>query len=226
METLYLKALGLGIAGFDPSGALVAMAFLAAGATRKAVFLFCLVYLTGTILLLTIASVILSTTLPGTDWRILDSHPRTKAVVELAIGIVLLAIATYHHFHTGTTRSSKPRSLPVSIWATAGTGLLLAIGVIGDPALLAFTVVAGTASNLLTIAIAQIVAVVASKILVVVVMIAVAVDTDGQLIERLRTWWTRATPAMGRIVTIVLIVMAFALIVNAAWWFRTDTFIL
>lgn len=227
MQTLYLKALGLGIAGFDPSGALIAMAFLTAGAARRAVFLFCLVYLVATIALLTIASSALSTRMPGTGWRPLDNHPQTKAVAELLIGAGLLAFAAWrllHHGGQGT--KGKTRDLPVSTWATVGAGVLLAVGVIGDPALIAFTVVAATADTLTDIIVAQTIAVLTSKVLVLVVMVAIGLGVDKQVSGRLRAWWTKAAPAMTRIISVVLIGMAAALITNALWWFQTGGFLL
>lgn len=226
METLYLKALGLGIAGFDPSGALIAIALLAAGATRKAVVLFCLVYLTGTIALLTLASRILSTRLPGTGWRALDDHPGTRAGAELVIGIALLAFAGWRLLHADDPKPATPRTLPASTPAAIGLGALLAIGVVGDPALLAFTVVAGTADTLPTIILAQTIAVLASKALVVVVMAGVAFGLEGRLTGRVTAWWKTAAPVMGRIVTLVLIAMALVLMANATWWLRSGTFLL
>lgn len=226
METLYLKALGLGIAGFDPSGALIAMALLAAGATRRAVFLFCLTYLVALVALLTLASSILSTKLPGTNWRALDTHPGTKAGAELTIGIALLVFAAWRLTHRGDGKPRQARKLPVSSWATVGMGALLALGVVGDPALLAFAVVAGTANTLAAIVVAQTIAVLASKFLVVVVMAGILSGRERAFVDRLTRWWELAAPAMGRVVTIVLIAMAVALMVNAIWWFRTDTFLL
>lgn len=226
MESLYLKALGLGIAGFDPSGALIAIALLAAGATRRAVLLFCLTYLAGLIALLTLTSSVLSTKLPGTGWRALDDHPATKAGAELVIGIALLAFAAWRIRHADAGKPGKTRALPVSTGATIGMGALLALGVVGDPALVAFAVVAGTAKTLSTIIIAHTIAVLASKSLVVVVMIGIAFRQDRAIVDRITAWWDSAAPAMGRIVTIVLILMALVLVTNAAWWFRTDTFLL
>ncbi|MGN6032689.1 MAG: hypothetical protein ACTHQE_13615 [Thermomicrobiales bacterium] len=226
METLYLKALGLGIAGFDPSGALIAMALLAAGATRRAVLFFCLTYLLALIALLTLASSILSTKLPGTSWRALDTHPGTKAGAEITIGLLLLVFAAWRLIHAGDPKPETPRKLPVSTWATVGLGGLLALGVVGDPALLAFAVVAGTANTLADIIVAQTIAVLASKMLVVVVMVGILSGHERAFVERLTKWWKRAAPAMGKVVTIVLIAMAVLLMTNAIWWFRTDTFLL
>ena len=226
MDVLYLKALGLGLAGFDPSGALIAMAFLAAGATRRAVFLFCVVYLTATIALLSIASIALSTRVPGTRVRLLDNHPQTKAVVELLLGIGLLAFAAWRLMHAKGPDRPRTRALPVSPLATAGAGLLLAAGVIGDPALLAFAVVAATAERVSSIVIAQAIAVLASKALVVVVMAAVGLGSESLATDRLQSWWKHAAPVLGRAVSIVLVGMATVLVANALWWFRTGSFLL
>ncbi|MGB3329831.1 MAG: hypothetical protein WBA46_12800 [Thermomicrobiales bacterium] len=226
MDPLYLKALGLGFAGFDPSGALLAIAFLAAGASRKAVFLFGLAYLGGTITILSVASILLRTRVPGTGLRVLDHHPQTRAVVELIIGIVLIGVALCHTLHKNQSTTAKSRKLPIAPWATMGTGLLLAAGVVGEPALLAFTVVAATANATSTIIGTQVVAVLASKFPVLIVMIGVALGAESTVTTRLTTLWDRVAPAVSRLVTILLVGMAAVLIANALWWFRTDAFLL
>lgn len=226
MESLYLKALGLGLAGFDPSGGLIAIALLAAGATRRAVALFCIVYLGGTVVFLSAISWLLRTRLPGTDLRLFDNHPATKAGVEFSVGLILLALAIHRLRHRNDHHETKRRRLPISPWATMGMGLALAVGVVGDPALLAFTVIASTSGSLASIVLSQAIAVVASKILVVAILTVLMASKDDANVLRLRDWWLRSEPTMHRILTGVLFVVAVTLILNALWWYVGGDFLL
>ncbi|CAN0502532.1 unnamed protein product, partial [Phaeothamnion confervicola] len=148
------------------------------------------------------------------------------AGAELVIGVALLAFAGWRLLRPGAPKPTTRRPLPVSTPAAIGLGALLAVGVVGDPALLAFTVVAGTADTRSTVILAQAIAVLASKALVVVVMAAVAFGLEGRLTGRITAWWKTAAPVMGRIVPLVLIAMALVLVVNATWWLRTGAFLL
>lgn len=226
MESLFLKALGLGLAGFDPSGALIAVALIGAGATRRAVALFCMVYLIGSVTVLTAIAWVLRTRVPGTDLRLFDDHPATKAGAELAVGIALLAVALHRFLHRNDPRPEKRRQLPVSAWATAGIGIALAIGVVGDPALLAFAVVASTASSITAIVVAQIIAVAASKILVVAILVVLVRNQTSADITRVRDWWQRAEPRMNHLLSIAVVIVGLALIANALWWYANGTFLL
>ena len=91
MGALLVTVLGLGLAGLDPAGALIAAAALTAGARDRAVLLYGVVVLVGTALLGTVLSLTLGARLASVDWSVLVPAGRVGAIIELGVGAGLLA---------------------------------------------------------------------------------------------------------------------------------------
>src|SRR3712207_2331226 len=87
---LLLAALGLGLAGLDPAGALVAAGALTGGARERHVAAYGLVSLLGTVAFGTALSLVVGPRVAGVDWGELASSPGA-ALVEAALGLGLVA---------------------------------------------------------------------------------------------------------------------------------------
>ena len=90
MIELLLAALGLGLAGLDPAGALVAAGALTGGARERHVAAYGLVSLLGTVAFGTALSLVVGPRVAGVDWGELASSPGA-ALVEAALGLGLVA---------------------------------------------------------------------------------------------------------------------------------------
>ena len=90
MIGLLLAALGLGLAGLDPSGALFAAGALAAGAReRRLLVAFCPFTFVGTAAFGTALSLTVGPRITDLDWGWFFSSP--GALIEAALGLVLVA---------------------------------------------------------------------------------------------------------------------------------------
>ena len=89
MIGLLLAALGLGLAGLDPSGALFAAGAPAAGARERHVVAFCLLTFVGTAAFGTALSLTVGPRITDLDWGWFFSSP--GALIEAALGLVLVA---------------------------------------------------------------------------------------------------------------------------------------
>lgn len=90
MIELLLVALGLGLAGLDPAGALIAAGALGSGAREPHVAAYGLVSLLGTVVLGASLSLTVGPRVAAVDWGALASSPGA-AVVEVVLGLGLVA---------------------------------------------------------------------------------------------------------------------------------------
>jgi hypothetical protein len=111
---LLLAALGLGLAGLDPAGALVAAGALAGGARGRHVAAYGLVSLLGTVALGTALSLVVGPRVSAVDWGALATSTGA-GLVEVTLGLGLVAWGAARA-RRPATRAPKPRSPSASPW--------------------------------------------------------------------------------------------------------------
>lgn len=225
MGELALTALALGLAGLDPTGALIAAAALAAGAHERAVLAFGAVAVLGTAALGTALSLGIGTELAQVDWLALLPDGRVAAVIEAAIGVGLLVWAGVR-LTPQAVRPPRPRRVRARTAGLVSTGVVFALSAVLDPTFVAVTVIAGRGPSALAVALAQLLWVLVSQAPLVFVLVAVARGGHRAAVERFTAWWERVQPTMRWIVTSALFLVGAILLVDAAWWFTTGSFLL
>lgn len=221
MDALYLKAMALGLAGFDPSGALLAIAWIAAGASRRIVLAFCIVYIAVTITVLTGVAIILGGNLPGGGWHPLADDPTAKTVVELLAGLLLVGFAAYkivgwRHPRPETPKPPRPPR-HVSPGAVIGSAVLLGCGIVGNPALIALIAVSATSQSGWHVFSAELLAIVVNKLLVFVMIGALILNEQDAIAEWIAGFWARVAPRLGTMLVYLLGVLGIILVVGALW---------
>lgn len=220
-----MTALGLGLAGLDPAGALIAVAALAAGAHDRAVLAYGLVALFGTALLGTGLSLGVGAELARVDWLALLPVGRVGAILELGVGLGLLVWAVAR-LTRRQVRAPKPRRVRAGVAGLAGTGAVFALSAVLDPTFVAVTVLAGRSSSPAAVIAAQLVWAVVSQASLVFLLVAVARGGHDRAVQRFTRWWERARPWVGRVVTAALVLVGAMLMLDASWWFGTGQFLL
>ena len=192
---LLVAVLGLGLAGLDPAGALIAAAALTAGARDRAVLLYGVVVLAGTALLGTTLSLTLGARLAGLDWSVLVPAGRVGAILEIAVGAGLLAWAVVRLRRTGA-RAPKPRRERTGGLGLAGVGALFALSAALDPTFVAVVVLAGRDPDIAEVVLAHVLWAVLSQAPLVLLLVAVARGKHQRAVTWFGTWWG-PRPARG-----------------------------
>ena len=225
MLSLLATAFGLGLAGLDPAGALIAVAALAAGTRERAVLAFGAVVVLGTVLLGAAATLTVGGQLADVDWSWLLPAGRGGAVLELAVGAALLVFGVLR-LRRRPVRSPRPRRNSQGTVGLLGVGALFAAGAVLDPTFVALVVLAGRGQDVVAVVLAHLLWVLVSQAPLVVVVVAVARGGHHRAVERFRAWWDRAEPTVRRLVTGAVLLAGAVLVVDAAWWFATGSFLL
>lgn len=224
MIELLLTALGLGLAGLDPAGALVAAGALGGGARERHVAAYGLVSLLGTVAFGTALSLILGPRIADIDWGALASGPGA-AIVETVLGLGLVAWGLAR-VQRPATRAPKPRSpRGTGLIALVALAILFALSAILDPTFVSLAVIAGQGESFWSVVVAHSVWVLVSQAPLVLLLVAMAGGRHERFVIRFRSWWAKIRPAVGHLVTgAVLLVGAFFLL-DAGWWFATGEFL-
>ncbi|MEO6880212.1 MAG: hypothetical protein ABI181_04570 [Mycobacteriaceae bacterium] len=224
MTALVLAALGLGLAGLDPAGALMAVATLAAGAHRRTVMGFGLVVLGGSAALGVTLSLTLGVRLRSVDLLGLLPRGDLGALIEVVLGLGLLAWVWWRVRRggpklPGTERLGRSRLLPV-----LGLGMAYAALSLTDPTFAGMVVLAGRGQPVVEVVAAHVVWSLASQLPLVVLLVAVLAGAHDGAVTWFRRWWARVGPVLRRAVTALAVVAGVALLVDAAWFVVTGSF--
>lgn len=220
----FLAALGLGLAGLDPTGALVAAGALGAGARERYVAAHGLVALVGTVVFGTALSLTLGPRITDIDWGVLAPGDPTAALVEGALGLGLVAWGVVRA-RRPATRASKPRSTRgTGLAALLAAGLLFAFAAILDPTFVSLAVIAGRDQPLWSVAIAHSIWVLVSQFPLVLLLVAMAGGKHERFVVRLRFFWGQVRPALGRVVTGAALIVGAFFLADAFWWLATGAF--
>lgn len=211
---IVLVVIALGVAGFDPFGALIVAACRALGASRRAALAFL-----ATSLIIPLGVAVLAGHLVGpTEAAIrpwLHAPAPAWTVVRILAGIGLMVWATWR---LGRPPAEKPLRTPreISAWAMTTAGLGFGATVLLDPAYYAAIAVVAhlhpwLRAGLLVVwfAVAQI----ALIGLVIVDLIWPRADFGG----RLQRLWHRTSPRISRVVTLAALLAGATLVTHGVW---------
>lgn len=215
--TMVLAVLGLGVAGFDPFGALLVAAALALGATRSATLAFlaasavvplAFAVLAGHALGPVEAAIQPWVHLPALVW----------AAIRLGVGLGLIGWAAWRARHPMVEKPTKaPKGISTRAMAAAGLGF--GVTVLLDPAYYAaIAVVARVHPPWLRVALLVVWFAVAQIALIALVAVDL-IRPGADLGVRLQRAWRRASPAINRVITVVALVAGVALAIDGLWWF-------
>ena len=108
-----LEAAGLGLAGLDPTGALIAVAALIAGARDRDIIVFGLVGLLGTVAFGSAVALALGPRIARIDWSKYAPDERTAAIIGVVLGLGLLVWGTVSLLRASVTRRNRSRGSSV-----------------------------------------------------------------------------------------------------------------
>jgi hypothetical protein len=222
---LLLVALGLGLAGLDPGGLLVAAGALAVGARERYVAAYGLVTLLGTVAFGTALSLVVGPRVADIDWGALATSTGA-GLVEIALGLGLVAwgIARAPRPATHAPKPRSPRGRgPVALLALA---ILFALSAVLDPTFVSLAVVAGWGEPFWSVVAAHSVWVIVSQAPLVLLLAAMAGGKHERFVARFRSFWERVRPAVGRMITAAALLVGAFFVVDGGWWFATGEFLL
>lgn len=224
MIELLLSALGLGLAGLDPAGALIAAGALAGGARERHVAIYGLITLLGTVAFGTALSLGLGPRIADTNWGALASGPGA-AIVEILLGLGLVTWGLVRA-RRPATRAPKPRSTrgtgPLSL---VMAGILFTISGVLDPTFVSVVVIAGQGELVWSVVVAHSIWILVSQAPLLLVLVAMANGTHERFVVRFRSWWARIRPAVGRLGTGAVLVVGAFFLLDSGWWFVTGEFL-
>lgn len=222
MTALLLAALGLGLAGLDPAGALMAVATLAAGASRRTVLVFGSMVLGGSAALGVTLSLTLGVRLRSVDLLGLLPRGDLGALVEVVLGLGLLGWVWWRQRHRrlpGAGRIGRARLLPV-----LGLGVAYAALSLTDPTFAAMVVLAGRGQPVAEVVAAHAVWSLTSQLPLVVLLAAVLAGAHDGAVTWFQRWWTRVGPALRRGVSVLALVVGVLLLADAVFFAVTGSF--
>lgn len=227
MGQLLGAALLIGLAGIDPTAALLAVAALVAGATTRALTAFGLTVMIGAPVFGALLSFTVAARLAAVDWRVLVPQGRIGAVLGLVVGIALLT--------TGIIRLVRRRPPPrpttrparrVGTLALVGAGAAYVGSLLIDPTFVAVTVLAGRSREPLVVIAMQLVWALLSQLPLLLLLLAVSRVGRQRAIDWFQSGWARLQPALRLLVTAALLLAGLLLVLDAGWWFASGHFLL
>lgn len=226
---LLIAALGLGLAGLDPAGALIAAAALAAGTQARPVVAFGVLVVVLTALLGTALSLTVGAGLADVDWAAaVPGGPVTAAVEALAgLGALVWALARWRRSPADPADEAPRRRSPRAVGGAGllGVGLLFTAGAALDPSYAGLVVLAGRGEPWWEVLAAHAVWSLVSQAPLVVLVVAVARGGHERAVALFTRWWGRARPLVRHLVTGALVVVGLGLLLDAGWYAATGTFL-
>ncbi len=225
-----LEAAGLGLAGLDPTGALIAIAALIGGARGRYVVVFGLVGLLGTVAFGTALALELGPRIARVDWSKYAPEERTVAFVGVVLGLGLLVWGAVSILRRDKAApESKPLLLrmiritgPVSM---AGIGVLYAFAATSDPAFDSLVVIAGRDKPVWAVIAAFFIWTLVSRSPLVLVTVVAARGRHERAVELFRSWWARIRPLIALAAAGAAVLAGAFLLLDAGWWFATGDFL-
>lgn len=226
MGPLLGAALAIGVAGLDPTAALVAVAALVAGAGSRALTAFAVTVLVGAPLFGTVLALTVAARLSDVTWSGLVPRGRLGAVIGLALGVVLLVTAIVRLARRRPPRPTTTRTRQVGVLAMVGAGAAYVGSLLIDPTFLAVTVLAGRSRDPVEVIAMQVIWVILSQLPLIALLVAVRRFGQQRAVDRFQAGWTRIRPALSRVVSCALLAVGLLLVLDAGWWFATGQVLL
>ncbi len=228
MLDILLPAVGLGLAGFDPAGAMVGIGLLGLGVHRRNIIVMVVTFVGGTVALGTALSVILGLRVAGFDWRKFEPSHRHVAMGLLVVGLLLLGWGIYRIVHPPAVKTHIKKKKPpgTNPFQLALLGIIFALSSVISPPFLTLVVIAGSYDRLWEIILSHLIWVLLNQSALIAVT-AIAMTGGGEkAIAHFQTWWLQTAPIRYRIVTGLAFVVAATLLLESVWWRLTNAFLL
>jgi len=228
MFNIILTAGGLGLAGFDPAGAMVGIGLLGMGIHRRNIIVMIVTFMVGTVALGTGLSVILGPRVAGFDWRKLEPSHQHVAIGLFVGGLLLLAWGIHRLVHPPVlrTRTQKAGRRGTGPFQLALLGIIFALSSLISPPFLALVVIASSYDHLVQIVLAHTIWFLLNQSTLLIVTGVAMTGAGEDAIANFRRWWIHITPLRNRLVTSLALVLAGAFILESVWWKTTNTFLL
>lgn len=211
---LVLFSLGLGLAGFDIFGALIILTALGPKAAKREIIIFSLITLLGTIVLGTVATLLLGEGIHIiTDF--FDDLPDALWVV-LDFSVVILLFAWAGRRIVRTIKKENVTKEPNSAFSKHGSvavGVLYAISAFTDPSFLALIALSSREDSLIVMVLAQFIWILVSQSPLFALAIAVTLGVH----ERFVNWFNRVRKKYSHIIatTITVLILLFGTLITA-----------
>lgn len=226
MNELLATSAGLGLAGLDPTGALIAVGALSAGARRRDVLACGGIAVLGTILFGTVLTLTVGDKVGAIQWERLVPPDQLSAVLEalVAAGFLWWGVA---RLRRPAARPPKPaRARGTGTLALLVFGVLWALAAVTDPSFLALVVLGGRDPQLAGIIGAQTLWVLISQLPLVLMLYAIARGRHQRAVATLDRVWGRVRPVISVLGTATLLLGGVILLVDSLWWFVTGAFLI
>lgn len=220
-----LTAAGLGVAGFDPYGALLVGAALVGGASRWAALFFLLTsavapiglgVLAGRVIGPMVSTVESWLQLPGLVW----------AIAALAAGVVLVGWAVLRLRRGDRPETTQRQARGSSVGAMALAGLLFGLTALLDPAFYAIVAVTARNSDVLAHLAGLVIWFVVAQWLLIGLVAVSLFDRERTAATRLERAWTRNAARIHRVVTVVGLAAGLLLVVDGFGFLVTGRFLI
>ncbi len=227
MLNFILPAISLGLAGFDPAGAMVGIGLLGMGVHRRNLIVMIVTFMAGTVALGTGLSVLLGPRVAGIDWRRFEPSQGQVAIGLFVGGLLMLGWGCYRLAHPLKHRKRRPKTNrqgtgPLHL---ALLGIIFSLSSVISPPFLALVVIAGSYDHLDEIILAHSIWFLLNQSALLVVAGIAMTEAGDSIIANFRRWWIRTTPMRDRLVTILAFTLAVAFILESIWWDTTHTFL-
>lgn len=221
----FAATVGLGIAGLDPVGAMIATAGIAAGARRRAV----LVFFASSLVVTVVVGVVLGESVQRVVEAIL-AHVRVPDPVRLwaqvAGAVALAAWAVLRIRHRRHPRPERPRrERGTSTTAMLVAGVLWGVAALTDATFYATAALTARDHGIVGPTILLTVWFVVSQLPLCAVTAAYLADTDGRVVARLVAATQRLARGLARALTVLVVVAAALLVGSSATYLATGAFL-
>lgn len=225
MIGLLATALGLGIAGIDPAGALLAIAALARGVSARAVIGYAAIVVLGTAALGSALSLLVGKELAAFDWGDLLIDGDLGAVIELAIAAALLGWAAVRLRRPGARPGRPPSERNTGGAGLLGLGVLFAAAAVTDPTFVGLVVVAGRDEPAAAVVLAHLLWITVSQVPLVVLASAVALGAHDRVVARFERIRERVAPVARVALTAALALAGSFMVADALSQLITGRFL-
>jgi hypothetical protein len=211
-----ITALGLGIAGIDPLGAVLLMTAIASQFTRSKIIFFNVLVLVSAVLVGTILSVVGASFLSNIN----DIFPENTSSVWVYVNLLIAAVTTVwlirRYLNRNKPKNNKStKKLGSSYYAIAVTAVLFGAGSVFDPTFLAAISLAAQTNNLATIVAMHTIWIITSQIMLFVLFIAYLNGKHEKVITYSREQYTKHKSLLQNVLYVAAIGVIIVLIADS-----------
>lgn len=226
LETV-LAAVGLGIAGIDPLGAILLMSAIAAQFTRTRIILFTVTVFLSTIAAGTILSLLGAGFISSINDFIPVSTSSVWLIINLVIATIILVWLVRRKLTENKPKKEKPsKQLNSSFYAVIATGILFGAGSVFDPTFLAAISLAAQSDDLFTILLMHSIWIIISQIMLFVLFIAYLYGKHEKVIAYGRMQLKKHTVLLQNVLYVTAIAVFILLVSDSLSYALTGKYLI